>query len=62
MRRMRALVIAVAATLFVGLAPPLASVAPAQETTAGETVIACEMPVSGTIKVANDIVCPDTTG
>lgn len=62
MRRVRALVIAVAATLSVGLAPPLASVAPAQETTAGETVIACEMPVSGTIKVANDIVCPDTDG
>lgn len=62
MHRTRTVVVAVAATLLVSLAPPLSGVAPAEETTTPETVITCEMPVSGVIKVANDIVCPDTDG
>jgi parallel beta-helix repeat protein len=52
----------VGATLLVGAASPLIGVASAAESAAGETVISCEMPVSGTIKVANDIVCADTDG
>lgn len=62
MSRRACFIAAVAAMLALSVAPQLAGVAPAEETTGGETVISCNMPVSGTIKVANDIVCPDTKG
>lgn len=44
---------ALTATLVLGAAPAQA---------AEETVVTCEQPVSGTVKLANDLVCPDTDG
>ncbi len=46
-------------TLLLGAALLLGA-SPAQA--AAETVVSCEQPVSGTVKLANDLVCPDTDG
>ena len=53
MGRGRIALAALAATLVLGAAPAQA---------AEETVVTCEQPVSGTVKLANDLVCPDTDG
>lgn len=57
MKRMRVVLVAMVAAVAAGLVP--VGVTPAS---AGETPITCNMPVAGTIKVANDLVCTDTDG
>ena len=54
MRRVRLVLIAAAAVVALSAAPAQAS----QKT----FVTACNQPVSGTVELANDIVCPDTDG
>lgn len=54
----RRLVFLVLATAVVASLTPV-TLSPAS---AEETPVTCNMPVAGTIKVANDLVCPDTDG
>ena len=62
MQRKQAALAGLSATLLFVVAAPLAEVSSSEAIAAGETPITCNMPVSGTIKVANDLVCPDTDG
>ena len=62
MRQLRTVFGAGAMVLFAAVAPYQAGISAAAEAVPRETVISCNMPVSGTIKVANDLVCPDTKG
>lgn len=55
MNRMRVVLVAVVAAVVAGLVP--VGVTPAS---AEETPVTCNMPVAGTIKVANDLLCLDT--
>lgn len=57
MNRMRIVLVATVAAVVAGLVPVGVSPASAEETT-----ITCNMPVAGSIKVANDLVCTDTDG
>jgi len=55
----------VRAVVGASLTAMLLTAGPAQaqsETSGGETPVACGQVVTGTIKVANDLVCPDTDG
>ncbi len=53
MRRPLLILAAAAATLAAGVGPAQA---------AQEEIVSCEQPVSGTVKLANDLVCTDTDG
>lgn len=54
----RAVVMTAVAATILGVVPGV-GISPAA---AAETTITCNMPVAGTIKVANDLVCTDTDG
>ncbi|MEJ7764127.1 MAG: right-handed parallel beta-helix repeat-containing protein [Acidimicrobiales bacterium] len=57
MHRGKLLFVAPALAIVTGIVPGITSSASAEE-----TPVTCNMPVSGTIKVANDLVCLDTDG